>query len=143
MFFGCSHFEKIFFGSCRQSRTPKTQNVYNNSWSAWIHENMYREGTHVSAHMYICPYFRLIFYHDPCCYPVCSLVFSVIRGEDIFFYLLCIFVLTMSFLMLGSFSKTMQMLLASASLLNLANLLPIFASHLFFSRLIGFLSLCM
>ena len=104
---------------------------------------IYIEGTHVSAHMYICPDFRLIFYHDPCCYPVCSLVFPVIRGEDIFFYLLCIFVLTMSFLMLGSFSKTMQMLLASASLLNLANLLPIFASHLFFSRLIGFLSLCM
>ena len=35
---------------------------------------IYIEGTHVSAHMYICPDFRLIFYHDPCNYSVCSLV---------------------------------------------------------------------
>jgi len=74
MFFGCSHFEKIFFGSCCQSGTPKTQNVFYTPCSAWIHENIYREGTHVSAHMYICPDFHLIFYHDPCCYLVYSLV---------------------------------------------------------------------
>ena len=44
---------------------------------------IYIEGTHVSAHMYICPDFRLIFYHDPCCYPVCSLV-PVLSAEKIY-----------------------------------------------------------
>ena len=65
---------------------------------------IYIEGTHVSAHMYICPDFRLIFYHDPCYYPVCSLVlFLCYPRRRYIFYLLCVFVLTISFLMLGSF----------------------------------------
>ena len=71
-----------------------------------------------------------------------DLVFSAEKNKVVYLLLLLIFVLTMSFLMLGSFSKTMQMLLESASLLNLSALLPIFAMQFFFNKSIGFLSLC-
>ena len=67
-----------------------------------------------------------------------DLVLSAEKNKVIYLLLLLIFVLAMSFLMLGSFSKTMQMLLESASLLNLSALLPIFAMQLFFNKSIGF-----
>ena len=91
-----THFENILEAVARVRRL-KLKMCLHFPESAWVMIFKVEE-THVSAHMFFVK--SLIFIHDPCC----SLVFlsGPVLSSTIYFYLV-IFVLHISFLMLGSF----------------------------------------
>ena len=93
-----THFENILEAVARVRRL-KLKMCLHFSESAWVMIFKVEE-THVSAHMFFVK--SLIFIHDPCCYLV-FLSGPVLSALQQYIFYLLIFVLHISFLMLGSF----------------------------------------